>query len=121
MKSGCGFWTDLGPVTLLLLVEVVALIILHGVAIPGGFAEMSPGRTKISSSWGWRCTTSLTPRSAFRRGITFGPTSMSQKYSWFAGILPYLEASETYNRLDWKDIWSSGNLGLEVYWGSTTA
>ena len=46
---------------------------------------------------------------------------MDQKYSWFTGILPYLEASETYNRLEWKDIWSSGNLGLEAYWGSTTA
>ena len=42
-----------------------------------------------------------------------------QKYSWIAGILPYLEARETFDRLDWKDIWVSANLGIEI-WGSGT-
>jgi prepilin-type N-terminal cleavage/methylation domain-containing protein/prepilin-type processing-associated H-X9-DG protein len=28
-------------------------------------------------------------------------------YSWIAGILPYMEASDTYNQLDFKVIWST--------------
>ena len=38
----------------------------------------------------------------------------SYQFSWIAGILPYIEASDTYDKLDWKTLWNttvSTNIG----------
>jgi type II secretory pathway pseudopilin PulG len=39
----------------------------------------------------------------FPPGNYFGNKAF--QYSWIVGILPYIEASDTYNRMDWKDVW----------------
>ncbi|MFM8709007.1 MAG: DUF1559 domain-containing protein, partial [Planctomycetia bacterium] len=50
----------------------------------------------------------------FPPGNYFG--NQAFQYSWIAGILPHIEASDTYNNLDWNNVWKmtgGAQLGID--------
>jgi prepilin-type N-terminal cleavage/methylation domain-containing protein len=109
-----------GGFTLVELLVVIAIIgVLVGLLLPAVQAAREAARRSTCGNnfkqLGLALHTFADAHKCFPPGEYQG--GGGQKYSWIAGILPYLEASETFRQLDWKDIWVSGNLGLEI-WGS---
>ncbi|MFM8634553.1 MAG: DUF1559 domain-containing protein [Planctomycetia bacterium] len=109
--------------TLVELLAVIAIIaVLIGLLLPAVQVAREAARRMSCSNnlkqLGLALHTFADANEAFPPGEYQG--AGGQKYSWIAGILPYLEARETFDRLDWRDVWgSTANLGLEI-WGSGT-
>ena len=111
--------------TLVELLVVIAIIgTLVGLLLPAVQAAREAARRSSCSNnlkqIGLALHTFADAQKCFPPGNYFG--NQGFQYSWIAGILPQIEASDTYNNLNWNDVWKiTGGAQLGVDNAGTTA
>ena len=111
--------------TLVELLVVIAIIgTLVGLLLPAvQAAREAARRTSCSNNLkqlGLALHNFADAQKCFPPGNYFG--NQAFQYSWIAGILPQIEASDTYNNLNWNDVWKiTGGAQLDVDNAGTTA
>jgi prepilin-type N-terminal cleavage/methylation domain-containing protein/prepilin-type processing-associated H-X9-DG protein len=111
--------------TLVELLVVIAIIaVLIGLLLPAvQAAREAARRTQCGNNLkqlGLALHNFADAQKCFPPGNYFG--NQAFQYSWIAGILPQLEASDTYNKLDWNNVWKiTGGAQLGVDSNGTTA
>jgi prepilin-type N-terminal cleavage/methylation domain-containing protein/prepilin-type processing-associated H-X9-DG protein len=111
--------------TLVELLVVIAIIgTLVGLLLPAvQIARESARRSSCSNNLkqiGLALHNFADAQKCFPPGNYFG--NQAFQYSWIAGILPQLEASDTYDKLDWNNVWKmTGGTQLGIDSNGTTA
>jgi prepilin-type N-terminal cleavage/methylation domain-containing protein/prepilin-type processing-associated H-X9-DG protein len=111
--------------TLVELLVVIAIIgTLVGLLLPAVQAAREAARRSSCSNnlkqLGLALHNFADAQKCFPPGNYFGYSS--DQFSWIAGILPYIEASDTSNKLDWNTLWNTSvSTGIGGGSGGTTA